>query len=137
MPSFASMTINDGQATPVAHTFNAIDHGQGNWYWRESGTPSVLGAALVTLTRLKVKGNASIEKVRVKVFIPALETVTGANSEGYTAQPRIAYSLAFSADFVCPLRASENQRKDLTAYLAGLMGQSQIYSALHQSIFPS
>lgn len=137
MPAFATMTIDDGQSTPVTHSFVAIDHGNGNFIWRESGTTSVLGAAVMTLTKLKVKGNSTLEKYRVKTIIPALETATGQNSDGYTAQPRIAYTLNSIQDFVVPLRASEAQRKDLIAYSMNVLDQGQIASALHSSIMPS
>lgn len=62
MAAFATMSLNDGQDTPVSHAFNPVDHGNGNYTWRESGTSSVLGAAIVHLTKLKVKGNSSLER---------------------------------------------------------------------------
>lgn len=137
MAAYAAISLNDGQATPVAHNFDADISGNGNWNWRESGTTSVLGAAIITITKLKVKGNPSIDKIRVRLYIPALETVTGQNSDGYTAQPRLAYNLTAIQDFVCPRRASEAQRKDLVAYAKNILSNSQVTDAITKAIWPN
>jgi len=85
---------------------------------------------------LKVKGNASLEKIRVKVVIPALETATGNNADGYTAAPRLAYSLASVQDFIVPLRATTAQRKDLVAFTRNAIANAQITDALYDGVRP-
>jgi len=134
--SFAAMWINDGQATPVAHNFDPLDHGNGSWMWREAGTASVLGAAQITLTKLKVKGNASIERWRIKSYLPAMETVTGQNYDGYTAAPRLAYTLQSVHDFIMPARASIAQRNDLLNYARNLLSNAVIVASIKEGTTP-
>jgi len=133
--AFAPITINDGQTTPVGHTFDTLDHGNDNWTWRETGTTSLLGAGPVTLARLKVKGG-QLEKWRIKVYMPALETATGQNSDGYTAGPKLAYSLTSVMDFIMPMRSTAQQRKDIRAYAYNLLNQVQFYTPVQEGVAP-
>jgi len=130
------MTLNDGQTTPVAHTFVPLSHAANEYVWRESGVSSVLAAVVVSLVFLKVKGNASLEKIRLKTTVPALETATGNNSDGYTAAPKLAYSLVSIQDFIMPLRATQQQRKDVVAYARNLAANAQVTDALYDGLRP-
>jgi len=132
---FAPFNINDGQTTPVLHTFDCVDHGNDNWNWRESGTSSQLGAAQITLTKLKVKGG-QLEKWRIKVFMPALETVTGQNIDGYTAAPKLAYSLTSVMDVIIPFRATIQQRKDVLAYARNVLSSALFYVPIQEGFAP-
>jgi len=132
---FAPFGINDGLATPVAHTFDCVDHGSDNWIWREAGTSSLLGATQISLTKLKVKGG-QLEKWRVKVYLPALETVTGQNSDGYTAGAKLAYSLTSVTDIIIPFRATIQQRKDVLAYARNVLGIAGFYVPIQEGFAP-
>jgi len=136
MSAITSMTLNDGQATPVAHTFVPLSHSPNEYMWRESGVSSVLAAVIVSMVFLKVKGNASLEKIRLKTSVPALETATGNNADGYTAAPKLAYNLASIQDFIMPLRATQQQRKDVVAYARNLAANAQVTDALYDGLRP-
>lgn len=73
----------------------------------------------------------------MKVFVPALETVTGQTYDGYTAQPRLAYALNSAQDFTMPIRASVAQRKDLVAFSKNVLTIDQVTDALFNSMFPT
>jgi len=136
MSAITSMTLNDGQATPVAHTFVPLQHAKDEYVWRESGVSSVLASTVVSLVFLRVKGNASLEKIRLKVIVPALETATGNNADGYTAAPKLAYSLNSIQDFIMPSRATQQQRKDIVAYARNLAANVQVTDALYDGVRP-
>jgi len=136
MSAIAGFSLTDAQATPVSHTFVPLTHSRDEFVWRESGVSSVLAATLCSMAFLRVKGNAALEKIRVKVQVFALETATGNNADGYTAAPKLAYSLASVQDFIMPLRAATQQRKDLVAYSRGLTAVPQVTDALHDSVRP-
>lgn len=122
MAQMADLIINDGQTTPVAQTFSPASHDATTYVWRQStNVASILGAAVFSLAKLRVKGNGGLEKYRVRMFIPVLEVVTGNNSLGYSAAPRLAYSMSSINDFTIPSRAPIPQRKDLLALSRGII----------------
>jgi hypothetical protein len=139
MAAFANISLQDGQATPVTHVFAPFDHSNDTYQWRETATGSVLSAAVISLAKLKAKVGAGLEKFRLKVYVPVLETVSGVNALGYTAAPRLAYSLQSQSDFICPSRATTQQRVDLVTYTRNLMATSatQIQDAITLGLMPN
>lgn len=125
MAAIANIVINDGQGTPAAHTFNPVSHSGSSYVYREAGTTSLLAAAIITLSQLPVKGAGGVEKFRKRIVVPALETATGQNSSGYTAGPKIAYTLQNIEDFIVPSRATLAQRSDIFAYSRNLNAVAQ------------
>lgn len=126
MAAIANIVINDGQATPVAHTFypQASDP---DAVYRES----LSGIALIGNGTLKatVKLSAAAEglnRVRLVLALPALETVTAQNSAGYTAAPKVAYTNTVSMDFILPNRGTAAQRKDLRVLASNLLLNAQV-----------
>jgi len=136
MSAITNILLYDGQTTPVQQTFAPLSHSKDEYIWRQTGVSSVLASALVSLIFLKVKGNASLEKVRVKTIIPALETATGNNADGYTAAPRLAYTLASIQDFILPMRATTAQKKDIVAFSRNAIANVQITDALYDGVRP-
>lgn len=126
MSAIANIVINDGQAAPVAHTFypQASDP---DAIFRES----LAGIALVGNGSVKATAKLSqaaegMNRVRVVLALPALETVTAQNSAGYTAAPKVAYTNQVSVDFILPNRGTAQQRKDLRVLLSNLLANAQI-----------
>lgn len=121
MTAFADITINDGKATPVAHTFKVKlnDNMVSLWEDRVNGVP--LGYALVRLT---TKDTASVRKINVAITVPTLEAVSGANPAGFTPAPRVAYTHRFNGEFIMPQRGSTAERVDLLAYAKNFLALS-------------
>lgn len=94
MASTADITVYDGAATPIAHVLKAIsvtrDKGQVTAEYREnlSNVP-VYAQVRATLTMTKLK--SGVYKVDQRVVVPVMETVSGQNSSGYTAAPKVAF----------------------------------------------
>lgn len=139
MAQLATLQMFDSQATPVAHVFAPASHSSTDFVWRETNTSSVLNAMLLTLSRLPMKKGSDLEKSRVKLVMPVLETITGSNSSGYTAAPRLAYTLQGIVDFIMPARATTVQRTDLVKYVRQVItesGYSQISDATINNSWP-
>lgn len=139
MSAFTTMSILDAQATPVSHSFSPLDHSNDTYTWRETGTGSVLSAMVISFAKLKAKAGSGLERYRLKLFVPVLETVTGSNSLGYTAAPRLGYSLQANVDWIIPSRATTQQRTDLVKYLRQLCteaGYTQISDATTLGLMP-
>ena len=125
MSQIANISIADGKSTPVVHVFGPVTSAPEAMY-REAlvGLP-LLGQAVVS-SALKSAANAPMQRVRVKLSLPALETATGQNASGYTAAPKVAYSNDVIVDFLLPSRGTPDQRKDLRVMLSNLMKDPQI-----------
>jgi hypothetical protein len=116
-----------------------MDHSGDTYMWRETGTGSILSAMVVSFAKLKAKAGSGLERYRLKTFVPVLETATGANALGYTAAPRLAYSLQATTDWIVPSRATTQQRTDLVKYQRQLTtesGYSQISDAVINGQMP-
>lgn len=94
MAAIADITAYDGESTPVAHVFYA-DHVEydGNnlqalWGEKVAGVPEY---AQGTMTLSKKKVASGMTRVGLRVNLPVLESVSGANLSGYTAAPKVAY----------------------------------------------
>ena len=94
MAALADITAYDGESTPVAHVFYA-DHVEydGNnlqalWAEKVAGVPEY---AQGTMALSKKKVASGMTRVGIRVNLPVMESVSGANLSGYTAAPKVAY----------------------------------------------
>jgi hypothetical protein len=94
MSQIANITVFDGASTPVSHTLTAIsvtrEKGSIRAEWREnlSGVPTY-ACPRVSMTHERLK--SGVHKVEQRVVVPVMESVSGQNSAGYTAAPKVAY----------------------------------------------
>ncbi len=94
MSSIANIVAFDGAATPVSHTLVPVsvtrEKEKVTALWREAlaGVPVYAQVTVVmTLERLR----SGVYKVVNRVSVPVQEVVTGSNSSGYSAAPKVAY----------------------------------------------
>lgn len=95
MSQQANITVYDGAATPVLHTLvgegiERLSDGTLIAQWKESlaGVPDY---AQVRVTQTKKKLRSGVFIVVTKVEVPVMESISGQNSSGYTAPPKVAY----------------------------------------------
>lgn len=128
MAAIAPIAIQDGQGTPVTHTYNPVQTADPATYLRNGDTSvPVVGFEQIMLS-LKNGANTSeaITRAKVTLRIPVLETPSGGAPSGYVAPPKVAYYLQANIDFLLPNRSTAAQRKDLRVLLADLLGETQI-----------
>lgn len=96
MSQIANITVFDGAGTPVSHTLvgegvKTDADGTQFAYYKESlsGVPDY---AQVRLTLSKRKLPSGVFRVSARAEIPVMESVSGQNSSGYTAAPKVAYT---------------------------------------------
>jgi len=95
MSAIANLVAYDGASTPVQHTFVAgsvVREADGSITanWKEAVTTvpdAAQGKVTMNLTRQK----SGLYRVTTRVEIPVMESISGANSSGYTAAPKVAY----------------------------------------------
>jgi hypothetical protein len=128
MPQIADIVINDGAATPVAHTFKPIGKDANGVFWWEQSTPAPvnkLGAKRIGYkqTRELSAQNqlTAVSKASYMLFLPTLETL-GNNSAGITPPATVAYREIARMEFTLAERSVEQERKDTRILLGGLLG---------------
>lgn len=94
MSQIADIIAFDGASTPVSHTLKAVsvtrDKGLITAEWREnkSGVPVY---AQVRCTAKMQRNGSGVWRCEQRVVVPVMESISGQNSAGYTAAPKIAY----------------------------------------------
>jgi len=124
MGSIAQVQASDGEDTAVLHTFNPIfvrnEGGKQVAFYRQdvSGVPL---EAQPTLTVSQETLRSGLPKYSVRLVTPVMEAVNGQNAAGYTAPPKVAYSV--TSEFVTygPPRSTKQQRKNSRMMLAAIM----------------
>jgi hypothetical protein len=135
MSAIGNLVIQDGQGTPVTHTFYPIQSGALS-LWRENqSTLPIIGQGTVAVN-VKIDTKGGLNKVRVTMDLPALETATDANSAGYTAAPKVAYSNKVTMEFFLPSRGTSAQRKDLRVLIADLMTEAILIDTIDNINIP-
>lgn len=94
MANIANIVIYDGQATPVQHTFVADSVSRQKdeitAFYKEA-TATVPDEAQGRITVKSLRLGSGVRRVSVRVEMPVMESVSGVNSAGYTASPKVAY----------------------------------------------
>lgn len=140
MPALASLVINDGAATPVAHTFNPSgpDKNGVNYFYDRSGGiaigfPSVsldLKEPPVAPAGTSSKSNR-VYRASVKVTMPVLEVTSASTGTGIQPAPTKGYDLVFKGEFIIPERSTLQNRKDILAYAKNALAHTFVTSLVN------
>lgn len=124
MPAIGNIVINDGAATPVAHTFSPDGFtGDVCEFHDRSGGISV-GYPKITAKSVSPSRTSKMYKVTYKVVLPVLETASGTSSNGFAPAPTLAYNLECNMTFITPQRSTLQNRTDLLAFVKNLLADS-------------
>lgn len=124
MAAVGNIVINDGQGTPVAHTFSpsVVTTEVVQYHDRSGGI--VLGYPELSIgQKLPSNGSGSIKQT-LKVAVPTLETVTGSTGEGFAPKPTLAYKERAFVEVYNDPRSSLQERKNLNAYLKNALNSA-------------
>jgi hypothetical protein len=127
MPALKSIIVNDGQATPAAHTFGVVSQ-QGSrtdWVERSAGTP----AGFYTLNHevRKPSSPSGAHQVRIGIGIPVTATVDGALKVVRTSSAQVVFNLSNESTL--------QERKDLLAYITNLLSDADVKTTV-QNVEP-
>lgn len=141
MPAFAAFTINDGKATPVAHTFSPVRidaKGVAIFYDRSSGI--AIGFPRITISLREPAdavqaGMASDAKKRnyksvITTDVPLLESTSAATGTGIAPAPTVAYIHSHRQEFSLPERGTLADRNDLLAYVGNGLANATVKSVI-------
>lgn len=115
MSNIANITVFDGAATPVSHVLVPISvtknkDGSVLAEWREMLATVPAYAQVRSSTKLELL-KTQVWRTEVKSVVPVLESVSGQNSAGYTAAPKVAYENTYSTVGYFHQRSTINDRR--------------------------
>lgn len=130
MSKLNDITLADGQATPVNHTFVGYQtqNGQVPAVWQNSEASSPIGYRRITLSVTVPKGQGAY-KVRMVISDPVM-AVLPAGCCTDTSIPQVSYVDFFDATFSLPSSSTLANRKDILAYAKNFLSQSVVTSAV-------
>lgn len=122
MPAIAALSINDGQATPVAHTFSPVttDGSVAKWADRSPSIPS--GFRTISYEVAEPSGSRTTHKLQGGFMIPTVATVDSVDQV-------VRYSSAQVTLNIHP-DATLQERKDILAYVANFFGNANVKSSV-------
>lgn len=138
MAAFGNISVNDGQATPVAHIFNplTLDNTSvgsvASFVNRGSASVDIgyeeLKLSFRTPSGERVAGARAsadrIYKVTATLKVPVLESTSASTGTGIMPAPTVAFVLQSKIEFLLPARSTAAQRKDLRTLMANLLYNS-------------
>lgn len=134
MPALATVTINDDQATPVAHSFTPLSIDSGGvatFIDRTGGIP--LGFCKLDLSLRQPPaaktGQSSagrIYKAVLRLFVPTLEQTSASTSTGIQPAPTKAFDHMATVQFFLPERGTTQNRKDLLALITNALSDAMV-----------
>lgn len=138
MPALASLVVNDGQATPVAHTFTPLSidtNGVATFVDRASGIP--IGFAKLDLSlrnppsaQAGQNSTGRVYKATIRLFVPTLEQTSASTSTGIQPAPTKAFDHVANLQFFLPERGTTQNRADLLALVSNLLGDAAVKTVL-------
>lgn len=131
MTAIAALTLADGQATPVNHTFSPVNidsAGIAKWADRVGGI--ALGFPVVSFTLRNPTKTSRVYKVSGKVVVPVLEVTSPSTSTGIQPAPTKAYDLTATIEMILPERSTAAQRADLLAYSKNFLANAVMSAAV-------
>lgn len=94
MSNIANIVAFDGAATPVTHTFVAASVsrvGKESVATYKEAVSTIPDEAQGRITIKQTKLGSGVNRTSVRVELPVMESISGVNSAGYTASPKVAY----------------------------------------------
>jgi len=124
MAAVGNIVINDGQGSPVAHTFNpsTVSTEMVSYHDRVGGI--VLGYPELSLGQKLASPAGGSIKQTLRISVPTLETVTGSTGEGFAPKPTLAYKERAFVEVYHDPRSSLQERKNLNAYLKNALANA-------------
>lgn len=130
MSAIANVVINDGQATPVSHTFAPVTiDAQGVAKWADRSGGISVGFPTLSYSLKNPTGNSKSYKLTAKVMLPVLEQTSPSTATGIQPAPTVAYNLLANIEMVLPERSTAQDRKNLLAYVKNYLANATVITA--------
>jgi len=131
MSAIAALTLADGATTPVNHTFSPVNIDQaGVAKWADRSGGIALGFPVVSLSLRNPSKTSRNFRLTAKVVTPVLEVTSPSTATGIQPAPTLAYNVVANIDITLPERSTQQQRKDLSAFMKNFLANGVITNAI-------
>jgi len=122
MPAIAALSINDGQSTPVAHTFNPVSTNGAKAQWADRSPSIPAGFRTLSHEIAGPNGSRTVHRITMGYMIPTVATVNSVDTV-------VRYSSAQVILNIHP-ESTLQERKDLLAYVANSLGLASVKTSV-------
>jgi len=140
MAAATNLTINDGLATPVAHTFEVAKLQPESALFEDRVAGIYIGFNKLVFNVSRPTGDSKAAtrnlKVSFRIETPKMETVSNNTYSGVAPAPTVAYRPVFEGTFTLPERCSLQDRKDLLAYVKNTLSQVVVDNLIQKFELP-
>lgn len=122
MPAIAALSVNDGLASPVAHTFSPQSTTGAKAQWADRSPSIPAGFRTISHELAEPNGTRTVNKITMGFMCPTVATVDGSDTV-------VRYS---SGQVVLNLHPESTlqERKDLLAYIANTLGIASVKTSV-------
>lgn len=140
MAAIANIVLNDGLATPVAHTFAPAKTQSDMAVLEDRASGVYIGFNKLTFSLTRPTGPSKAAtrnvKLNLKIETPKMEVVSNATLVGIAPAPTVSYRPVAEINVTFPERCSLQDRKDLRAYVLNLMSSTFVVDAFEKYELP-
>lgn len=122
MPAIAALSINDGQASPVAHSFAPVTTDGSTAKWADRSPTIPAGFRTISYEVVGPAGNRTTNKLQMGLYNPTVATVNSVDQV-------VRYSSAQVTLSIHP-DATLQERKDLLAYMANFFANTSVKTSV-------
>lgn len=122
MPAIAALSVNDGLASPVAHTFSPVSTTGAKATWADRSPTIPAGFRTISHELLEPNGNRTVYRPVLGYMIPTVATVNGVDTV-------VRYNSAKVELNIHP-ESTLQDRKDLLAYVANSLGLATVKTSV-------
>lgn len=122
MPAIAALVINDGQGTPVAHTFSPVSTNGSKAEWADRSPTIPSGFLQLNQLVEAPNGSRTVHRITVGFMIPVVATVNSVDTV-------VRYSSAQLVLNIHP-ESTLQERKDLQAYVANYLANATVKTSV-------
>lgn len=122
MPAAATLTINDGQASPAAHSFVPAAQQGTRFEWNEKTAGIPGGYFVLTHEYVKPGTPAAAFRIKLALNMPSTATVDGSLAVVRNSSAQLTFNLSQSSTL--------QERKDLLAYIANSLANANVKSSI-------
>lgn len=122
MPAIAALTINDGLASPVAHTFSPKTTNGTKAVWADRSPSIPAGYRTISHEMLEPNGNRTVNKVALGFMCPVVASVNG--SDTVVRYNSGSITLNFHPD------STLQERKDQLAYMINTLSNASVKTSV-------
>lgn len=128
MPAIGNVVINDGAATPLAHTYAPAGISGPIAYYADRSGGIPVGYFTLDIS-LRPPSAQSVEKMYLATFrikTPILEQTSPSTATGIQPAPTVGYTPIAELKFWLPERSTLQNRKDLRAFAKNLLADAVV-----------